>query len=202
MSASPRPFQSPAARAVLIASTAALVLVGGCVTGGGGTIGLYASTRGDVGVAFRGHANLLGFRVSDTPDTRPAGLPLLGVELGAARSLREDRWHLQAGLPIGAATWDDTESKHGIRVSPQFIADWSWKGDSSLTHEAYGGALTGACLRHLSMDSESYDGPDAIRIHRLGPEISISLLRDDAGWYGTLFVGILYDYEAYVATGR
>lgn len=173
-----------------------------CVTGGGASLGLYADTRGDLGVAVRGHANALGFRLADTPDTEPAGAPLLGIEMGPAFSFKEDFWRLQVGVPLGAGTWDDTNAGHGVRIAPQFQMDYAWRYGGAPVHEAYGGGVEVAYLSHVTMESEHYDGPDAIRLHRVGPMFTASFLRDDKGWFGNFLLAVMWDYEAYVATGR
>lgn len=175
-----------------------------CVAGGGASAGLYVDTNGDFGAAVRGHATLLGFRISDAPDERPSGAPLLGVEMGPAFSFIDSVWRLQVGVPLAAATWDDLGRHHGMRLSPQFVMDYAWRYDGAKVHEAYGGAVAGAYLRHLSMQSERYaNGPDAVRIHRLGPVAAVSVLWADTGeWSGLFFLGVMYDYEAYVASGK
>ncbi len=177
-----------------------VLVVSGCVTGGGGSVGLYTNTRGDVGAAVRGHATALGFRVSGRPDSSPAGAPLLGAEGGVAFSFRQPVWRLQFGVPI-AGTWDDTEADHGIRIAPQLAMDLALKYDGSTLHDAWGGALAGAYLRHVAMESEQYEGPDAMRIHRMGPVFSAAFFHDDEGWFGNFFLGFMYDFEAWVATG-
>ena len=178
------------------------ILLAGCVTGGGATVGVYADTRGDVGVAVQGHANLVGFRVGDTDNNQPAGVPLLGTELGAGFSFREDLWRLTTAIPIGAATWDDLDQEHGIRVSPAFLMDFGFRYDGDNVYEAFGGRLGSAYLRHMAMESEQYEGPDAIRIHRLGPLVSVAVMADAEGWFANFLVGIMYDFESYVASGK
>lgn len=145
---------------------------------------------------------MLGFRIADTADNNPAGAPLLGVEVGTAFSFMQDFWHLQIGVPIGAATWDDLNQQHGMRFAPQFLVDMPLDYDGHGRDMAFGGGLAGAYLRHLSVDTDRYDGPDAIRIHRMGPIVSVSVLRDSAGWFASFFLGVMYDFEAYVATGK
>lgn len=179
-----------------------LLLLSGCVAGGGGTVGLYADTRADIGLAIRGHSTMLGFRVSDAPDDRPAAAPLLGIEVGPSFSFRHDVWHLHTRVPIGAATWDDIKAEHGLRISPAFVMDYSWRYGGSATNEAWGAGAGLGYLRHVAYDGEHYDGPDAHRIHRLGPVFSFSVVRDNQGWLGTFLLGLMYDYEAYVATGN
>jgi hypothetical protein len=127
---------------------------------------------------------------------------VFGVETGPAFSFRKNMWRLQANVPIGAATWEDLDAGHGIRVAPAFMADWGFNYDGDSVHEAYGGGASTAYLRHLSMDSERYEGRDAARIHRMGPVLSAAFMHDKEGWFGTFFLGLMYDYVAYIASGR
>ncbi len=177
-------------------------LLMGCVTGGGGSVGLYSDTRGDVGIALSGHTNLLGFRVVDTGDSLPMGFPVFGIEAGGGLSLTRDLWHMRAAIPVAAATIDDIDDSYGLAVTPMVVVDSTWRYDGSILDTAWGGGLGAAWMPHLAVESEQYDGPDAFRIHRLGPAASVTLSSDSAGWFASFFLGLRYDFEAYVSSGR
>ncbi len=173
----------------------------GCVSGGGAGLGLFADSRGGLGVALRGHSVATGYRLESTESAESAA-PLLGVELGTGFSFTESAWKMQVGVPIGAGTWDDTDAGYGIRGAPKFVMDFTWPPGEPRGVQAVGGAVDFAWLPHLATERDPLQGQDTVRIQRFGPAVSAALLNDGEGWFGSLFLGVMYDFEAYLSASR
>lgn len=180
-----------------IAVAVLVIATSGCMAGVGAGVGLFGDSRGAIGVAIRGHATPLGHRLEDT-----TAFPIVGIDMGAGFAFNDDDWDLQIGVPIGAASFDDTAAGHGWRVAPRFVYQQSTKYGGGKASEAFGAGLDGAYLPHLSSARDVRQHQDGVRIHRLGPALSVSFLRDQEGWFATFFLGAIYDFEAYMSGSR
>ncbi|GEM_PF-6265592 len=183
-------------------------LLSGCAFGGGGGLGITGDTRGSVGIMLTGHVQTWGIRAEPEKGKRhETAAVLMPAQVSGGYEFNPSAWVLRLDAPgIGVVSDSVDNSSFGLSSSLHLRALIRWEDGAEAATTALGPAIRLAWLPHLStsqlprLDSRP-EWPDGWEFHSVGPAMDISVLTDDKGWFGSMFLGGQYQYLSYFYMG-